>query len=124
MAVTPAQRAAWQQRLQVEAIALVERQRAARAVAVAAAQQLQQVWPQLRAVWLFGSLNDGRFGLQSDVDLALEGLPADALLQAMAVVEPLQDGIVIDLVRFEELEPHWKQRIHARAERLWPLSQP
>jgi hypothetical protein len=34
----------------------------------------------------------------------------------MALLEPLQDGeIVIDLVRLEDLAPHWQQRIRERA---------
>ena len=124
MAVTPAQRQLWQQRLQAEAAAVAQRQVAARRLAQAAVCQLQGHWPQLTGVWLFGSLNDGRFGLQSDVDLALEGLPEEALLPAMALLEPLQDaafelgGIAVDLVRLEALDPHWQQRIRARAEPL------
>ena len=36
----------------------------------------------------------------------------------MALLEPLQDQIAIDLVRLEDLDPHWQERIHARAEQL------
>jgi|688.fasta_scaffold612742_2 predicted nucleotidyltransferase len=123
MAVTPAQRRLWQQRLQAEVAAVTQRRQGARRLALAAAQQLQVRWPELVGVWLFGSLNNGRFGLASDVDLALEGLPETDLLQAMALLEPLQGaddpgGIALDLVRLEDLDPHWQQRIRQRAEQL------
>lgn len=123
MAVTPAQRRLWQQRLQAEAAAVTQRRTSARRLALAAAQHLQRRWPELLGVWLFGSLNYGRFGLASDVDLALEGLPETDLLQAMALLEPLQGaedagGIALDLVRLEDLDPHWQQRIRQRAEQL------
>ena len=116
--VIPAQRALWQQRLQAETVAVAAREAEARRLAVAAVAALQQLWPALAGIWLFGSLNDGRFSLTSDLDLAVAGLPADDLLAAMAVLEPLQDTIAIDLVRLEDLPPHWQQRIRARAEPL------
>ena len=116
MAVTAAQRQHWQQRLNAEAVAVAQRADAARRLAQVAAERLLDRWPHLEGVWLFGSLHDGRFGLSSDVDLAVAGLPDDALLSAMALLEPLQDGeIVIDLVRLEDLAPHWQQRIRERA---------
>ena len=119
MAVTAAQRQHWQQRLQAEAAAVAERTAAARQLAQVAAERLLERWRDLQGIWLFGSLRDGRFGLTSDVDLAVAGLPEDALLGSMALLEPLQDGgIVIDLVRLEDLAPHWQQRIRERAAAL------
>lgn len=119
MLVSEAQRQSWQRRLEAEAAVLAKRQSAARRLADEAAHRLCERWPQLHAVWLFGSLQNGCFGLSSDVDLAVAGLPADALLGAMALLEPLQDGeIAIDLVRLEDLEPHWQQRIRERGEPL------
>ena len=119
MAVTAAQRQHWQRRLEAEAAAVAERTAAARQLAQASAQLLREHWPGLEAIWLFGSLQEGRFGLGSDVDLAVAGLPADALLSAMALLEPLQCGeIAVDLVRFEDLDPHWQQRLAERAELL------
>jgi predicted nucleotidyltransferase len=123
MAVTAAQRQHWQQRLDAEAAAVAERAIAARRLAQVAAERLLERWPDLQGIWLFGSLHDGRFGLTSDVDLAVAGLPADALLSAMALLEPLQDGeIVIDLVRLEDLDPHWQQRIQERGDVLRAVS--
>ena len=123
MAVTAAQRQHWQQRLDAEAAAVAERAIVARQLAQEAAERLLERWPDLQGIWLFGSLHDGRFGLTSDVDLAVAGLPADALLSAMALLEPLQDGeIGIDLVRLEDLDPHWQQRIQERGDVLRAVS--
>jgi len=123
MAVTAAQRHHWQQHLDAEAAAVAERAAEACQLAQAAAERLLERWPDLQGIWLFGSLRDGRFGLTSDVDLAVAGLPDDALLSAMALLEPLQDGeIVIDLVRLEDLDPHWQQRIQERAKALRAVS--
>jgi predicted nucleotidyltransferase len=119
MAVTAAQRHHWQQRLNAEAAAVAERAAEARQLAQAAAERLLEHWPDLQGIWLFGSLHDGRFGLTSDVDLAVAGLPDDALLSAMALLEPLQDGeIGIDLVRLEDLDPQHQRRIRERAAAL------
>jgi predicted nucleotidyltransferase len=123
MAVTAAQRQHWQQRLNAEAAAVAERAIVARQLAQEAAERLLERWPDLQGIWLFGSLHDGRFGLTSDVDLAVAGLPADALMSAMALLEPLQDGeIVIDLVRLEDLDLHWQQRIQERGDVLRAVS--
>ena len=119
MAVTAAQRQHWQRRLAAEAAAVAERTAAARQLAQASAQLLWERWPGLGGIWLFGSLRDGRFGLGSDVDLAVAGLPPEDLLSAIALLEPLQCGeIAVDLVRFEDLDPHWQQRLAERAELL------
>lgn len=112
----------------VEAEALEQRRQRLLAAAGAAADALRQGWPQLEAVWLFGSTaTAGSFRRHSDLDLALAGLPAEAHIAAMAVVERQVDaalaaageaGVAIDLVRLEDLEPHWQQRIRERACRL------
>lgn len=48
---------------------------------------LARRWPAIDGVWLFGSSIDGRFGMASDSDLAVEGLPTLDLLEAMAAAE-------------------------------------
>ena len=120
MPVTAAQRQHWQQRLQAEQAAIARREVAARGLARQAAHALYQCWPAVQGIWLFGSLSEGRFAASSDVDLAVAGLPPQELLRAMALLEPLQDQIAIDLVRLEDLDPHWQERIHARGEQLDP----
>ena len=55
----------------------------------------------------------------------MEGLPSDALLEAMEVLDEalLRDAepgqcLPIDLVRLESLPPHWQQRLRDQARRL------
>lgn len=111
-----------------EAEALEQRRQRLLAAAGVAACALKVRWSQLEAVWLFGSAaTPGGFRRHSDLDLALAGLPAEAQIAALAVVEQQVDaalaaagetGIAIDLVRLEDLEPHWQGRIRQRALRL------
>ena len=54
-----------------------------------------------RRVWLFGSLARGDVRRDSDVDLAVEGLPASAYFSALAALMDLFGGRV-DFVRVEE----------------------
>ena len=51
--------------------------------------------------WVFGSLARGDASDTSDVDLAVEGLPAGAYFQALAELMHLF-GVRVDLVRLEE----------------------
>ena len=93
-----------------------------------AAQALQAAWPEIEAVWLFGSAATAQsLRRHSDLDLAVAGLPATAHTAALGVVEQVVDtalaaaaeaGTAIDLVRLEDLAPHWQQRIRQRALRL------
>ena len=61
-------------------------------------------------VWLFGSLAEGRPSLESDVDLAVEGLPAATYFDALAEVTELL-GTRVDLVRVEQAPASLRQRI-------------
>ena len=64
-------------------------------------------WPCLSAIWLFSSVLTGAFAAHSDIDLAVEGLPAGDLLAALALTEASGD-IPVDLVRHlyaYELDP-------------------
>lgn len=96
--------------------------------AAAAARALRERWSMVQRVWLFGSVQEpGSFQRHSDLDLAVEGLPADAHGEALGVVEGIVDqalaaagesGIAIDVVRSEDLPPHWRERLHQRARAL------
>jgi len=120
MVVSPSQSRIWRQRRQ-EAIALAQaRERAAQRLAPEAAAFLRQSWPGLEGIWLFGSVAEGRTQSSSDIDLAVAGLPPEALLTASAELDSLaasreDPAIPIDLVRLESLPPHWQQRIRERA---------
>ena len=125
MAVSEAHRQNWQRRLQAEAEAIAQRRLLAEQQAQQAAAVLQARWPEIRAVWLFGSVLEPSFGLNSDLDLCVEGLSSHALLEAMEVLDEalLRDAepgqcLPIDLVRLEALPPHWQQRLRDQARQL------
>jgi predicted nucleotidyltransferase len=74
-------------------------------------------------VWLFGSALEPGFTLESDLDLCVEGMPSDALLDAMALLDQVAlpgqvQSLPVDLVRLEALPPHWQQRMRERARLL------
>jgi predicted nucleotidyltransferase len=123
MPVSVAQRRHWQQRLQAEAAAIAERRQRAERQAHCSAEALRARWPQIQAVWLFGSALEPGFTLQSDLDLCVEGMPSDALLDAMALLDQVAlpgqvQSLPVDLVRLEALPPHWQQRMRERARLL------
>ena len=111
-----------------EAEALERRRQRLLDAAADAAHGLQAAWPEIEAVWLFGSAATAQaLRRHSDLDLAVAGLPAAAHTAALGVVEQVVDtalaaaaeaGTAIDLVRLEDLDPHWQQRIRQRALRL------
>jgi predicted nucleotidyltransferase len=108
-----------------EAQALERRRQRLLAAATEAALALRTHWPEMEAVWVFGSVADQHaFRRHSDLDLAVAGLPAEAQLSALAVVQRVLDramaatgeaAVAIDLVRLEDLDPHWQGRIRQRA---------
>ena len=125
MVVSAAHREHWQRRREAEAEAIAQRRRLAEQQADQAAALLRARWPEVRAVWLFGSVLEPSFSLNSDLDLCVEGLPSDALLEAMEVLDQglLRDAgpeqyLPIDLVRLEALPPHWQQRLRDQARLL------
>jgi predicted nucleotidyltransferase len=65
------------------------------------ARQLLIEQYQASRVVLFGSLATGTYSEQSDVDLAVEGLPSDLYFHALADLMALF-GVPVDLVRLEE----------------------
>ena len=71
-----------------------------------------------RRIWLYGSLLPGRqpHG-SSDVDLAVEGLPAAGLMRTLLDVEDLIEAEV-DLVRLEEAGPSLVRRILAEGQEI------
>ena len=86
MVVSAAHRQHWQRRLQAEAEAIAQRRLLAEQQAQQAAAILRDRWPEICAVRLFGSVLEPSFSLNSDLDLCVEGLPSEALLEAMEMV--------------------------------------
>src|SRR5687768_2849262 len=95
-------------------------ERAARAQGEARARRLLQAMPRARevlverhgarAVWLFGSLVTGNATAHSDVDLAVEGLPAAAYFKALADLMSVFGGPV-DLVCLERAPASLRERV-------------
>lgn len=67
---------------------------------------------------VFGSLVRGGFTPESDIDLAVAGLPVDAYFTAMAAVNHLTDRWV-DLKPLEDLHPHFRQRVFQTGEEIY-----
>lgn len=72
-----------------------------------------------KRVILFGSLAAERGGPESDVDLAVEGLPVAQHIDALASLMELFGGRV-DLVRMEEAGESLRGRIEAEGRELAP----
>ena len=68
-------------------------------------------------VVLFGSLANGACRAESDVDLAVSGLPKDRYFQALADLMEVFAGPV-DLVRLEDAPESLRERIAAEGEPL------
>ena len=66
-------------------------------------------------VVLFGSLAQGRFLPDSDIDLAVSGLPVADFFAALAQAGKLSE-FPVDLKPLEDLDPHFKARILATGE--------
>lgn len=104
---------------------LEERRQLLRLAAGRAAKALRERWPIVQGVWLFGSaLEASSFRRHSDLDVVVEGLPSVAQLEALGLVESVvdqslanagQEGIAIDLARWEDLPPHWHERLRQQA---------
>jgi len=102
-----------------------ERRQLLLVAAVRAAETMRERWPVLQGVWLFGSaLEPSSFRRHSDLDLVVEGLPAATQPEALGLVEAVvdqslanagQEGIAIDLARWEDLPSHWQARLRRQA---------
>jgi predicted nucleotidyltransferase len=106
-------RRAWQRRWREAAKRRRERASRARAAAEACTRFLAETY-HVHRVYLFGSLAGWRaWHDQSDIDLAVEGLPPGrAYIQALSHLWPLlPPGIELDLVPLEDARPELAERI-------------
>lgn len=73
----------------------------------------------VRRIWLFGSLADGFFRENSDIDLAVEGLPGGtALFRAGAELDDLARPFRVDLVPLEEAWAPVRERVLTKGQIL------
>gem|GEM_PF-750105 len=75
----------------------------------------------LSKVYLFGSLACGDFKWNSDIDLAVEGLPEELLLKAYGLAEELAAPLKVDLVLLETALPSLRECILREGEILYDL---
>jgi predicted nucleotidyltransferase len=65
---------------------------------------------QATKIILFGSLVNGKFDQESDIDLAVAGIPKSDYFRAFAAVNDIGDR-PIDLKPLEDLEPYFLQKV-------------
>jgi predicted nucleotidyltransferase len=97
-------RSYWQRKeeKQKQLMALIKE---ARAVALLAAQLLKSQFGVTR-VMMFGSLTrPSLFHFNSDIDLAVWGLPEKEYYRAVGILQSLHPKFAVDVVRFEEVSP-------------------
>ena len=100
----------WKKRFAADREQLEKRRQEGFAQAAKAAEALRERWPQIRALYLFGSVLDDRFRSHSDLDLLVEGLPPAALLDAIALAEGA-GPLPVDLKRQEDFSDDLVQRL-------------
>ncbi len=82
--------------------------------ALAKAQQIGWLLAEkysIQKVYLFGSLVAGNFNLQSDLDLAVEGLADEDYLKAYGLVEEIAAPLKVDLISLESAMPSLRERV-------------
>ncbi len=72
-------------------------------------------------VYLFGSLAWGDFTRDSDIDLAVVGLPEELFLEVYGVAEDMATPLKVDLVLLETAEPSLKERALREGKRLYDI---
>jgi len=107
----------WASRLAADAAQLEHRRQAGLIQAAEAAAALRKAWPTIRTVHLFGSILDDRFREHSDLDLLVDGLPANALLDAIALAEAT-GPLPVDLKRREDFSVDLSERLLRQSQPL------
>jgi uncharacterized protein len=94
------------------------RRQAAWSIARRAANLLREEFGATQVI-AFGSLaHDAWFGSHSDIDLAAEGIPAEAFWRAWCAVDRLDLAVEIDLVAIESAPPKLRDEIMRHGESL------
>jgi predicted nucleotidyltransferase len=67
-----------------------------------------------KKVIIFGSLIEGSFKLNSDIDIAVEGIPASKYIEAVIETEKILAPVYVDfdLVLYEKAHPWIKEKIN------------
>ena len=107
----------WQQRFAADRQQLEQRRAMGLQQAQAAAVALRQRWSEVQAIQLFGSLLGDGFRAHSDLNLLVAGLPPEAWLEAVALVEAC-GPLPVDLKRAEDLSPGLLARLRRGSKEL------
>ncbi|MFQ6003270.1 MAG: nucleotidyltransferase family protein [Candidatus Zixiibacteriota bacterium] len=70
-------------------------------------------------MYLFGSLPEGRFDLDSDIDVACKGIPNEAFLRASALLDSLSPEFNLELVELDHISPLLRRRILEKGELIY-----
>ena len=70
-----------------------------------------------KEVFLFGSVLTTGFRDHSDIDLAVDGLPAEHVYRVEATIEAILGGMPFDLIYLESAPAHLAQRIRQKGKR-------
>lgn len=107
----------WQQRFAADRQQLEQRRAQGLQQALGTAVALRQRWSQVQVIQLFGSLLGDGFRAHSDLDLLVAGLPPEAWLEAVALVEAC-GPLPVDLKRAEDLSPELVTRLRRGSKEL------
>jgi len=78
---------------------------------------LNEAFPNVE-VYLFGSLTTNLFEVDSDIDIAVKGLPEEQYFDAYRMAENITEPIPLDFVQFEFAQNSMKERIMRDGVRL------
>ncbi len=92
---------AWRRRIKKREIAEKKAAEKAYTHAIECAKLLVEKFD-AQKVYLFGSLQDGFFRLNSDIDLAVEGLEPRLYFKALSKVHNVSGGFEVDIVPLED----------------------
>jgi predicted nucleotidyltransferase len=103
----------WRERARRHDAACTEREERARRLLPSLVTHLVGRYGARRVV-LIGSLAEGGFGLDSDIDLAVEGIAGAAIYRAAAELDDLAHPFRVDLVPYEDAHGDLAAKIDLR----------
>jgi len=86
----------------------------ARALESEIVKALVENFGSIKRIYLFGSLAEGRFGLHSDIDVAVEGIPDEVFIRSMCVLNDISDDFEFDLVELDHISALLRKKILER----------
>jgi len=97
--------------LEIKRRKIASRKARAKALESEIVKALVKNFDSIKRIYLFGSLAENRFGLHSDVDVAVEGIPEEAFIRALCTLNDISDDFEFDLVELNHITPSLRKRI-------------